>query len=552
MEMSCQARHFRSNGTFMKTVIFALNSSYSHTSLAARAIAQGMERYGLEYEIIEKNQKDKRGTILASLIEAEADIYGFSTYIWNVEDMLSYASSVKKILPEAKIVFGGPEVAFRGEEFLLEHGFIDYLIRGEGEEAFPKLCKQIFARETTERIIDAPYFKDFTESGIYYGEVGAIPHGLVYYESVRGCPFSCTYCLSSTEKRIRAKSAERALEDLKGFERFDDIKTVKFVDRTFNFDKERAKKMWRGLCTDEYTKEYHFEICASLLDDESVEILTHAPRGKFRIEIGLQSTNPKTLEAINRKLNVAETIARTKQLYEAGNLFVHLDLIAGLPYEDYATFGKSFNDSYGVCDELQLGFLKILCGCEMEKDAERYGIIYADKPPYQVLKTDFISFAELEKLSLTDELCERFSNSGNFKKTFPWLPLRYGNAFEFFERFGEFFEQKHGTRDISKISQANAFLLVLDFAKSIMDDVTEVKARLALDFLFGETRKLPSEIAEGIIAEGRTKEELLAAVPRADRASCEAVKLPFISDRYIIVNRKNKTLTETEVGYNGL
>lgn len=536
----------------MKTVLFALNSSYSHTNLAVRAIAAGMERHGLEYEIIEKNQKDKRGSILAALAGADADIYGFSTYIWNVEDMRAYASSLKKILPQAKIIFGGPEVLFREEEFFFENPFVSYLIRGEGEEAFPCLCEKIASGEETARIVDAPYFSDFAESGIYYGDVGAVPHGLVYYESVRGCPFSCTYCLSSTETKIRAKSAERALSDLRGFEKFDDIKTVKFVDRTFNFDADRAKTMWRGLCSEEYTKEYHFEICASLLDDESVEILTNAPKGKFRVEIGLQSTNPKTLEAIRRKLDVKKTIERTKRLYEAGNLFVHLDLIAGLPYEDYATFARSFNDAYGVCDELQLGFLKILCGCEMERDAKRYGIVYADKPPYQVLKTDFISFAELEKLSLIDELCERFSNSGNFKNTFPWLHLAYGNAFEFFEKFGEFFEKTCGTRDISKVSQPNAFLLVLEFAKSMIEDVSEVRARLALDFMLSETRRLPSELSEGVLAAGEVKNEILATISRGERANCEAAKLPFISEKYMIVNRKNKTLIETEVVFDGV
>lgn len=536
----------------MKTVLFALNSSYSHTNLAVRAIACGMEKYGLDYEIIEKSQKDKRASILSSLVFADADIYGFSTYIWNVEDMCAYASTLKKLLPRAKIIFGGPEVLFRGKEFFAAHPYADYIIRGEGEDSFPRICKMIEDGEDVPRITDAPHFSGFTESGIYYGDVGATPHGLVYYESVRGCPYSCTYCLSSTDKKIRAKSAERALADILGFEKFDDIKTVKFVDRTFNFDRERAKTIWRGLCADEYTKEYHFEICASLLDDESVEILTHAPRGKFRVEIGLQSTNPETLRAIRRTLDVKKTLERAKALYEAGNLFVHLDLIAGLPYEDYASFARSFNDAYGVCDELQLGFLKILCGCEMERDAARYGIVYSDTPPYQVLRTNYISFAELEKLSLTDELCDRFSNSGKFQYTFPYLPLEYGNAFEFFEKFGEFFEEKCGTRDISKVSQPNAFLLVWNFAKSVMADAGEAKARLCLDFLLGETHRVPAEFAEGVLAAGALKDELLSNIPRSERGACEVVKLPFVSEKYIIVNRKNKTLTETEVLFGGI
>ena len=538
----------------MKTVIFALNSSYSHTSLAARAIARGMERHGLPYEIIEKNQKEKRASVLASLAEAGADVYGFSSYIWNIDDMLAYAGSLRKILPGARIVFGGPEVLFAGEEFFAENPYVDHVIRGEGEEAFPLLCERIEKGEACEKIIDAPYFRDFTESGIYYGDVGEAPHGLVYYESVRGCPFACTYCLSSvTERKIRAKSAERTLADLLGFEKFEGIKTVKLVDRTFNFDRERAKAIWRGLCGAEYTKEYHFEICASLLDDESVEILSGAPKGKFRVEVGLQSTNPKTLEAIKRKLDVKKTLENTRRIYESGSTLVHLDLIAGLPYEDYASFARSFDDAYGICDELQLGFLKILCGCEMERNAARYGIVYSKEAPYEVLKTNDISFAELTKLKLTDELNDRFSNSGCFAGTFPWLPLKYGSAFEFFEKLGEFFEGKYGHHhDLSKLSQVNAFLLVNEFASAVMADTGEVRARLALDFLLHETRKLPHELAEGVLAPESVKAELLLAVPKHERTSCEAVILPFKSEKYIIVNRKTKTLVETEVAHNGV
>ena len=538
----------------MKTVIFALNSSYSHTSLAARAIARGMERQGLCFEIIEKNQKEKRNAVLASLAEAGADIYGFSSYIWNISDMRAYAALLKKILPHAKIVFGGPEVLFAGEEFLRENPAVDYIIRGEGEEAFPMLCKAIEKGEAGERIIDAPYFRDFTESGIYYGDVGNTPHGLVYYESVRGCPFACTYCLSSvTERKIRAKSAERTLADLLGFEKFDDIKTVKFVDRTFNFDRERAKAIWRGLCGEEYTKEYHFEICASLLDEESLEILTQAPRGKFRVEVGLQSTNGETLRAIKRTLDVPKTLENTRRIYEAGNVCVHLDLIAGLPYEDYASFGRSFNDAYGICDELQLGFLKILCGCEMEKNAARYGIVYSSEPPYEVLCTNYISFAELTRLKIVDELNDRLSNGESFRHTFPWLPLAYGNPFEFFEKLGEFFEQKYGRHyDLAKLSQVSTFLLVLEFAERLMPSSREARARLALDFLLHETRKLPHELAFGVLAEEGVKAELILGVPKHERACCEVACLPFVSEKYIIVNRKNKTLTETEVAHNGV
>jgi hypothetical protein len=209
-------------------------------------------------------------------------------------------------------------------------------------------------------------------------------------------------------------------------------------------------------------------------------ILSRAPAGKFRVEVGLQSTNPATLAAIKRTLDVKKTLENTRRIYEAGHTLVHLDLIAGLPHEDYATFGRSFDDAYGVCDELQLGFLKILCGCEMERNAERYGIVYSKEPPYEVLRTNDISFAELTRLKLTDELNDRFSNSGCFGSTFPWLPLAYGSAFRFFEKLGEFFEAKYGRHyDLAKLSQVSAFLLVLEFAAEVMPDIGEVRAPCA-------------------------------------------------------------------------
>jgi hypothetical protein len=270
------------------------------------------------------------------------------------------------------------------------------------------------------------------------------------------------------------------------------------------------------------------------------------------VEVGLQSTNPETLKAIKRNLNVEKTLENTRRIYASGNTLVHLDLIAGLPYEDYDSFGRSFNDGYGICNELQLGFLKILCGCEMERNAERFGIVYSSEAPYEVLKTNFISFAELSKLKLTDELNDRFSNSGCFANTFPWLPLAYGNAFEFFEKFGEFFENKYGKHhDLAKLSQVNAFLLVLDFASTVMAPEA-VRPRLALDFLLHETRKLPHELCEGLLAPQSLKAELLSAVPGNEKAACEVIYLPFISENYIIVNRKNKTLTETEVAHHGI
>ena len=411
----------------MKIVLFALNGSYSHTNLAVRAIGVSLRKAGAEVAIVEKNLKDTKLSVLEELVSQNADIYGFSVYIWNAREMFAFASELKALLPNALTVYGGPEVSFENEEFFSAHPEADVILAGEGEESFVSLARSFENGELqTPCIVHSKPYGGFTESGIYYDEIGETPHGLVYYESVRGCPFSCAYCLSSREEGIRAKSVEKTLEDLLAFERFTDIRTVKLVDRTFNFNRERAKKIWRALSEEKYTKEYHFEVSAALLDEESFELLARVPKGKFRLEIGVQSTNPETVRAVSRALDTGKTLRALERLHEKGNLHIHADLIAGLPYEGYASFGRSFDDVYGKGNVLQLGILKLLRGSRMRAEAEKYGIVYSPQVPYRVLKTDALSFSELMRLERIDGLNDRFSNSGKFGYTFPYLPMASG------------------------------------------------------------------------------------------------------------------------------
>ncbi len=525
----------------MKIVLFALNGSYSHTSLAVRAIGAHLMTQGEDVCIIEKSLKDTRLSVLEALVSADADVYGFSVYIWNVEEMMRYASRVKALLPKAKIVFGGPEVSFEDESFFEEHPYVDHILAGEGEDAFPALCRMLSEGKRPPRILMAEPYGDFVESGIYYDRIGGEPHGLVYYESVRGCPFSCAYCLSSATDGIRAKSVEKTLADLLCFEAFDDIRTVKLVDRTFNFDKERAKRLWRALSADAYTKEYHFEVSAALLDEESFAILAEAPKGKFRLEIGVQSTNPETVRAVDRRLDTEKTLAALARLHEKGNLHLHADLIAGLPYEDFERFAVSFDDVYGKCDVLQLGFLKLLKGSGMRREAERYGIIYDESAPYEVLKTDAISFRELVRLHRIDGMNDRFSGSGRFVYTFPYLPLASGSAFHFFDGLCEF-AKREGYAEAKQIPQTEAFRLVLDYAKTLPAvDAEEVKGRLMLDYLLGETRRLPTFLHMATVTEEEKREALSRVSPHL-RAGCEAVKFPFLGDGIRIVDRVNRII----------
>ena len=531
----------------MKTVLFALNGSYSHTNLAVRAIGHALRSAGEEVVIIEKNLKDTRLSVLEALVSENADVYGFSTYIWNAPEMYAFAAELKALLPRALTVFGGPEVSFADGDFFEKHPEADAVIAGEGEEAFPLLLRALKRGEDCRRrVMTAKPYSRFAESGIYYGEIGEEPRGLVYYESVRGCPFACAYCLSSRAEGIRAKTAEKALSDLLEFEKFDGIRTVKLVDRTFNFDRERAKKIWRALSEDCYTKEYHFEVSAALLDEESFALLEKVPKGKFRLEIGVQSTNPDTIRAIGRALDTGKTLGALARLHEKGNLHIHADLIAGLPYEDYASFARSFDDVYGKGNVLQLGILKLLRGSRMRAEAEKYGIVYSPQVPYRVLKTDALSFAELMRLERIDGLNDRFSNSGKFEHTFPWLPKASGSSFYFFDGLCDFAEDNFGCREIARLPQTEAFRLLWEYAfhlaeKGVPIGLAELKERLALDFLLGETRRLPTVLHTETVSP-EEKYRALSAVEAKRRPACEAVRFPWLSPDIAIVDRVGKTM----------
>ncbi len=531
----------------LKIVLFALNGSYSHTNLAVRAIGASLRKAGEDVVIVEKNLKDTKLSVLEDLVSQNADIYGFSVYIWNAREMFAFASELKALLPNVLTVYGGPEVSFENREFFGSHPEADVILAGEGEEAFVSLIHS-FEKGELQRpcVIHAKPYGGFTESGIYYDEIGETPHGLVYYESVRGCPFSCAYCLSSREEGIRAKSAEKALEDLLAFERFTDIRTIKLVDRTFNFDRARAKKIWRELSDEKYTKEYHFEVSAALLDDESFEILARVPKGKFRLEIGVQSTNPETVRAVSRALDTNKTLKALERLHKKGNLHIHADLIAGLPYEGYDSFGKSFDDVYGKGNVLQLGILKLLRGSRMRREAEFYGIVGSPNPPYRVLQTKELSFYELMRLERIDGLNDRFSNSGKFEYSFPYLPKICGSPFGFFDGLCDFAEERFSCKEIARLPQTEAFRLLWEYANFINETekilpLEEVRERLSMDFLLGETRRLPPFL-HTVTVSAEEKYRALSSVDAKYRAACEAVHFSWLSERIAIVDRIRKTV----------
>ena len=474
----------------MKVVLFSLNGSYSHTCLALRCLRAPLEKNGYDVVICEYNLRDMNASILSHLVSEGADIYSFSCYIWNIASMLDIAADLKALLPKAKIIFGGPEVSFDHDRF--DFDYIDYIVRGEGEDAIVKVCDTIKNGEKIDRIIDGGIPNVMNDEGILYREGDFESGTMLYYESSRGCPYRCAYCLSSVMGKVRAKSVEQTLSDLRTFETLDSkIKIIKFVDRTFNFDIKRANAIWRALLSEEFTKNYHFEVCANLLNDESFDIFSQMPKGKIQLEIGLQSTNDKTLDVISRHLDSKKIIETASKIKVLGNIHVHLDLIAGLPYEDLESFKKSFDDAYYACDMLQLGFLKLLYGTELRNKAEEYGYIASKKAPYTVLKSNWMSFEDLCLLTEIADIMDRYREGGGFETSLDYALEGVASPFEFYVGLRNFIAERDG-RSIRKISQNDIYALLYQYiALNYPEKEDEFSRLMHEDYAKKQVRKPP-------------------------------------------------------------
>ncbi len=474
----------------MKITLFALNGSYAHSSLSVRCLSTALAADGFDAEIVEGNLRDRTLTLLSRLAARNADLYGFSCYIWNIDEMLSLAECLKAIRPDCRILLGGPEVSFSTERFETL-SFVDHIITGEGEEAIVTLVREMQAGNTPPRVIAGAPDKNFAARGIHYTKNSPVSP-LVYYESARGCPFSCAFCLSSAQEGVRAKSAARTLAELAEFEEIEGHFTVKLVDRTFNFDRERAKKIWRGLLDEAYTKCYHFEIAAHLLDEESFAILEKFPQGKVRLEIGLQSTNEKTLAAVSRHTDATAVLAAAKRLTEQNACHVHLDLIAGLPHEDLASFARSFDAAYDACHVLQLGFLKFLHGTALRRDAAGFGAVFEQKSPYTVLKTDALSFEDVCLLHRISDLMERLRDSGKFAHALPFILSFSPSPFALYAEFDAYLAA-HVKGELQKTSQRDLFWHLSQFAKQRLPESAHetLSALLRADFSAAEVRRPP-------------------------------------------------------------
>ena len=449
----------------MKTVLAALNSKYIHMSLAPwylKAAADG--RFG-EIKIIETTINRSGYDILREIYREKPDILGFSCYIFNIVQIERIVNDIKKLLPELKIVLGGPEVSYDAAEVLRRCPGADYIACGEGEQVFTELLSALCAGSPADGIaglalrcpdggiaVNPPERPSGDPPSPYSDEMLREARGkILYFEASRGCPFRCSYCLSS------ASGGARFFEPCEVKSRLERVmrsgaRQVKFVDRTFNCNLPRAKEIIRfilsraGEAADAGgPRNFHFEAAADLFDDELIGLLAAAPRGLIQLEIGIQSLNAAALEAAERKTDLAVCMRNIGRLLTPGNIHIHLDLIAGLPYEDYGSFARSFNGVFGLFPHtLQLGFLKLLKGSALRGRAEKLGVEYEALPPYEVLRTPWLSFDELGRLKQVEFCCDRLYNSGKFASSVRFAAARFPSPFAFFEAFAAFLSARGG------------------------------------------------------------------------------------------------------------
>ncbi len=435
----------------MKIVLVALNAKYIHVNLAIHSIRGVCREFSPE--ICEFTVNDNVDNIIASLHSKKADVIAFSCYIWNIEKILYISQCLKKVNPNLKIILGGHEVSHDAEKLLRDNPCIDFIIRGEGENPSYSLFSALKGGLPLENVPSLTYRCsdkireiELAPSGnlndypfAYDETIRKFKGKIIYYESSRGCPFNCSYCLSGDNRRVNFLNIDRVKKELMFFIE-NDVPLVKFVDRTFNADRKRANEIWKFIIDNSKKTCFHFELAGSLLDDEAIEILKEAPEGIIQFEIGVQSTNEKTIGEIGRSIEFDKVRKNVKKLLSLGNIHIHLDLIAGLPYENYESFKKSFDDVISIRPHvLQLGFLKLLKGSRLRNQAEEFGYKYKEKSPYEVMENNFISFDEIIKLKFIETVFDKYYNSGDFKRSMDFLFDRVKSPFEIFERISDYF-----------------------------------------------------------------------------------------------------------------
>lgn len=491
----------------MKILLAACNAKYIHSNPAVydlRSYASRLKESILLGEYTINQTKDE---VLKDIYRSGAEVICFSCYIWNISYIKDLIPDLKKILPGAAFWVGGPEVSFDAEKLLKELPQLTGVMVGEGEETFLELASYyIEGNGTLENIRGIAYrdgeeirhngwreIMDLSQVPFAYENAEDFTNRIIYYESSRGCPFSCSYCLSSIDKKLRFRDLSLVKKELQFF--LDQkVPQVKFVDRTFNCRHDHAMAVWQYIQDhDNGITNFHFEISADLIREEELELMSHMRPGLIQLEIGVQSTNPETIRAIHRTMDLEKLKKSVARVKGYGNIHQHLDLIAGLPYEDYESFRNSFNDVYRMePDQLQLGFLKVLKGSFMYQEAENYQIFYKEKEPYEVLCTRWLSYADILQLKMVESMVEVYYNSGQFQHTLHWMIGAFASPFDFYESLGAFYEEK-GYGEISH-SRIRRYEILLEFIREKTElSVEQASQHMVYDlYLREKLKKRPS------------------------------------------------------------
>lgn len=496
----------------MKFLLTAVNAKYIHSNPAIYSLrAYAGVTYEQHIELAEYTINHSLQSILTGIYEKKPDVIGFSCYIWNIRMIEELLEELPKIMPRVPIWVGGPEVTYRAAEFLEQHPSVQGVMVGEGEATFLEVLRYyleepislsqiagIVYRDEKGRIIqnEPRELTNLDRLPFLYHNLEPFTNRIIYYETGRGCPYRCSYCLSSIDKTVRLRSFSVVREELQFFLDHQ-VTQVKFVDRTFNCNRKHAMDIWQYLIEhDNGVTNFHFEIEADILSEEELALLAKARPGLFQMEIGVQTANPETLHEIRRTARLDRIEHAVAQLKRAGNIHVHLDLIAGLPFEDYESFGHSFDTVYAMePEQLQLGFLKVLWGSYMQEKAKDYELKYLTTAPYEVLSTKWLSYGDVVRLKRVEEMVELYYNSNQFTTTLPLLEAFFARPFAMYQALADFYEDNGYF--VTTPSRIYRYQVLLDFILSIApgEHLAYFKEALTYDIYLRENAKSRPDFA---------------------------------------------------------
>ena len=488
----------------MKILLVACNAKYIHSNLAVYDLQAYASDYADHIILKEYTINQQKDDIMRDIYLEHPDVVCVSCYIWNLSFVKELMADLIKILPGADFWAGGPEVSYDAEKFLTENSEFKGVMVGEGEETFKELAGHYVEKNPQnlknmtgicyrdgDQIIHNGWrqIMDLSSIPFIYKDLSEFKNRIIYYESSRGCPFSCSYCLSSIDKKLRFRDTETVKKELQFF--IDNkVPQVKFVDRTFNCKHDHAMAIWKYINEhDNGVTNFHFEISADLLREEELQEMSTMRPGLIQLEIGVQSTNPDTIKAIHRTMDFEKLKGIVDRIHSFGNIHQHLDLIAGLPYEDYDSFRHSFNDVYALKpQQLQLGFLKVLKGSHMMEMCREYGIVYKTQEPYEVLSTKWLDYDHVLKLKTVENMVEVYYNSGQFQNTLEYLEKFFPDAFSIYERLGSFYMEK-GYGDVSH-TRMRRYEILLEFLEDVPEiSMDQVKDQMVYDLYLRENLK---------------------------------------------------------------